>query len=281
MAEMFHYDKVLPMNTGAEAGESAVKIARKWAYEMKGVPKNLAKIIMCNNNYWGRTIAACSSSTTYDCYHNFGPFTPGFELIDYDSIPALETALEDPNVAAFFVEPIQGEGGVIVPADGYLRRAQELCRAHKVLLIVDEIQTGLCRTGKLLASDYDEVHPDILLLGKSLSGGTVPISAVLGSAELLNVLGPGTHGSTYGGNPLACAVAVEALSVLQEERLAERASTLGCRFRNRLESELLKGQVPWIKDIQTRSEGGTKTEYGLQAFTGYSVGQRRHRTVKR
>ncbi|OXB70311.1 UNVERIFIED_CONTAM: hypothetical protein H355_010374 [Colinus virginianus] len=250
MAEMFRYEKVLLMNTGAEAGESALKVARKWAYEVKGVPENFAKIIMCKNNYWGRTITACSSSTTYDTYHNFGPFTPGFELIDYDSIPALEKALEDPNVAAFFVEPIQGEGGVIIPAEGYLRRAHELCRAHNVLLIVDEIQTGLCRTGKLLASDYDDIHPDMLLLGKSLSGGTIPISAIFGSADLLNVLGPGTHSSTFGGNPLACAVAVEALSVLQDEGLAEKASALGCRFRNRMQSELLNGKVQWIRDIR-------------------------------
>ncbi|CBZ53946.1 putative ornithine aminotransferase [Neospora caninum Liverpool] len=251
MAEMFGYDRVLLMNTGAEAGESAIKIARKWAYEVKGVPQESAKIILCNNNYWGRTITACSSSTTFDCYNNFGPFTPGFELINYDDIDALEGALKDPNVAAFFVEPIQGEGGVNVPKKGYLKRAHELCKSKDVLLIVDEIQTGLCRTGRLLAADHDEVHPDILLLGKSLSAGVVPISAVMGRADVMDVLKPGTHGSTFGGNPLACAVAVEALTVLKDEKLADRAERLGNEFRDCLTKQL-DGKVPWIKEIRGR-----------------------------
>ncbi|PFH35581.1 putative ornithine aminotransferase [Besnoitia besnoiti] len=249
MAEMFGYDRVLLMNTGAEAGESAVKIARKWAYEVKGVPHDSAKIILCKNNYWGRTIAACSSSTTFECYNNFGPFTPGFTLIDYDDLDALEKALEDPHVAAFFVEPIQGEGGVNVPHPGYLKRAHDLCKSKNVLLIADEIQTGLCRTGRRLAVDHDGVHPDILLLGKSLSAGVVPISAVMGSAQVIDVLTPATHGSTFGGNPLACAVAVEALSVLRDENLAERAERLGIKFRDRVTKEL-QGRVPWIKEIR-------------------------------
>ncbi|PHJ24389.1 ornithine aminotransferase [Cystoisospora suis] len=251
IAELFGYERVLLMNTGAEAGESAVKIARKWAYEVKGVPQDTAKIVVCKDNYWGRTIAACSSSTTFDCYNNFGPFVPGFVIIDYNNLEALKEVLEDPTVAAFFVEPIQGEGGINVPSAGYLKHAHELCKAKNVLLIVDEVQTGLCRTGRMLAADYDDVKPDLVLLGKSLSGGVLPVSAVMGNAAVMDVLTPGTHGSTFGGNPLACAVAVEALSVLKDEKLAERAAKLGEQFRERMKREL-EGKLPWVKDIRGR-----------------------------
>ncbi len=223
--------KCLPMNTGVEGGETAVKLARKWAYDVKGVKKNEAKIIVANENFHGRTMMAVSASTDPDCYEGFGPFVPGFEKIPYNNIAALEKALEDPNVAAFMVEPIQGEAGVFVPDDGYLKKAQELCKAKNVLLICDEVQTGLARTGKMLASDYESVKPDILILGKALSGGVMPVSAALANDEVMLAIKPGQHGSTFGGNPLACKVAITSLQVLVDEKLAENAFTLGNYFR--------------------------------------------------
>ena len=231
ITELFGYDKVLPMNTGVEGDETAVKLARKWAYEVKGIKKYEAKIIVANENFHGRTMMAVSASTDPDCYDGFGPFVPGFEKIPYNNISALEKALEDSNVAAFLVEPIQGEAGVFVPDDGYLKKAQELCKAKNVLLICDEVQTGLARTGKMLASDYEAVKPDILILGKALSGGTMPISAALANDEVMLSIKPGQHGSTFGGNPLAAKVAMASLQVLIEEKLAENAFTLGNYFR--------------------------------------------------
>eukprot|EP00922_Rhytidocystis_sp_ex-Travisia-forbesii_P015544 GHVS01023179.1.p1 GENE.GHVS01023179.1~~GHVS01023179.1.p1 ORF type:complete len:466 (-),score=70.00 GHVS01023179.1:312-1631(-) len=236
MCEFFGYEKILPMNTGVEAGESAVKLCRKWAYEVKGVPTNKAKILFAENNFWGRTLAAVSSSSDPDCYTNFGPYMPGFELVPYNNFPALQKAIEsDPNVSGFYVEPIQGEAGVVVPDEGYLKKVAELCKKHNVLLIADEIQTGLCRTGKLLACDHEGVKPDILVLGKALSGGTLPVSAVLSSNVVMDCIQPGQHGSTYGGNPLACAVTIAALTVLKDEKLAEKAEEDGKFFREEME----------------------------------------------
>jgi len=242
----FGYDKVLPMNTGVEAGETAVKLARRWAYEKKGVAANEAVILFPEGNFWGRTIAAISSSSDPSSYQNFGPFVPGFKQIPYNNIEALEAALQNKNVAAFMVEPIQGEAGVIVPDNGYLKAAHELCKRHHVLLIADEIQTGLSRTGKLLASDYDDVRPDILMLGKALSGGVMPISAVLCDDDIMNTIKPGEHGSTFGGNPLACVVAVAALSVLRDQNLADNAYQMGQLFR----SELEKINTPFISVVR-------------------------------
>jgi ornithine--oxo-acid transaminase len=246
ITQYFGYDKVLPMNTGVEAGETAVKLARRWAYEKKGVAANEAVILFPEGNFWGRTIAAISSSTDPSSYTNFGPFVPGFLQIPYNNIEALETALQNKNVAAFMVEPIQGEAGVIVPDNGYLKAAYELCKRHHVLLIADEIQTGLSRTGKLLASDYDDVRPDILMLGKALSGGVMPISAVLCDDYIMNTIKPGEHGSTFGGNPLACVVAVAALSVLRDQNLADNAYQMGQLFR----SELEKINTPFISVVR-------------------------------
>lgn len=231
----FGYDKVLPMNTGVEGGETAIKLARRWAYDKKGVPENQAKVIFARGNFWGRTMAAISSSTDPSSYKGFGPYMPGFELVPYNDIPALEKALQDKNVAAFMVEPIQGEAGVVVPDEGYLTRVRALCTQYNVLFIADEIQTGLARTGKMLACDHENVRPDILILGKALSGGTMPVSAVLADDEVMLNIKPGEHGSTYGGNPLACAVAMEALKVLKEEQMAENADAMGKLFRSRLE----------------------------------------------
>jgi ornithine--oxo-acid transaminase len=246
ITQYFGYDKVLPMNTGVEAGETAVKLARRWAYEKKGVAANEAVILFPEGNFWGRTIAAISSSTDPSSYTNFGPFVPGFLQIPYNNIEALETALQNKNVAAFMVEPIQGEAGVIVPDNGYLKAAYELCKRHHVLLIADEIQTGLSRTGKLLASDYDDVRPDILMLGKALSGGVMPISAVLCDDDIMNTIKPGEHGSTFGGNPLACVVAVAALGVLRDQNLADNAYQMGQLFR----SELEKINTPFISVVR-------------------------------
>ena len=246
ISEYFGYDKVLPMNTGVEGGETAIKLCRKWAYQVKGVESNKAKILFANGNFWGRTLAACSSSTDPDCFEEYGPYMPGFELIPYNDLDALEKALEDPNVAGYMVEPIQGEAGVVVPDEGYLAKCYEMCKAKNVLLICDEVQTGIGRTGKLLASDYDNVKPDILILGKALSGGAMPVSAVLARDEIMLTIKPGQHGSTYGGNPLACKVAMTALEVLKEEKMTENAFTLGEAFRERMgqlveRSELVSG----------------------------------------
>jgi len=242
----FGYDKVLPMNTGVEAGETAIKLARRWAYEIKGVAQNEAVIIFPEGNFWGRTIAAISSSSDPSSYTNFGPFVPGFMQIPYNNLASLETALQNKNVAAFMVEPIQGEAGVIVPDEGYLIGAYALCKKYNVLFIADEIQTGLCRTGKLLASDYENVRPDILMLGKALSGGLMPISAVLCDDYIMNIIKPGEHGSTFGGNPLASVVAVAALKVLQDEHLAANAYEMGNLFR----AELEKIESSFIKVIR-------------------------------
>ncbi len=230
----FGYDKVLPMNTGVEGGETAVKLARRWAYDVKGVKENKAKIIFAKGNFWGRTLAAISSSTDPSSYKGFGPYMTGFEIIPYNDLSVLEKALQDKDVAAFMVEPIQGEAGVVVPDDGYLKGVRELCTEYNVLFIADEIQTGLCRTGKMLACDHESVRPDILILGKALSGGVLPVSAVLADDEIMLTIKPGEHGSTYGGNPLACAVAMEALQVLKDEHMAENAEAMGEILREEL-----------------------------------------------
>ncbi len=235
ITEYFGYDKVLPMNTGVEGGETALKLARRWAYDVKGVPENKAKIVFANGNFWGRTLAAISSSNDPSSYKGFGPYMPGYELVDYNNLTALENALKDPNTAAFMVEPIQGEAGVVVPDNGYLKGVRELCNKYNVLFIADEVQTGLCRTGKLLACDHEQIKPDILILGKALSGGTMPVAAILANNEIMLTIKPGEHGSTYGGNPLACAVAMEALKVLKEEKLAENAARLGKIFRTEMQ----------------------------------------------
>lgn len=234
MTGLFGYDKVLPMNSGAEGVETALKLCRKWAYQVKGIRKYEAKIIVCENNFHGRTITIVSFSTDPTSKNGYGPYTPGFEVIPYNDLPALEKALQDKNVAGFLVEPIQGEAGVVVPDDGYLSKAYQYCKDAHVLFIADEIQTGLCRTGKMLCCDHEKVHPDILILGKALSGGTMPISAVLADDEIMLTVKPGEHGSTYGGNPLACKVAITSLQVLQEEKMAENAEKLGKYFREKL-----------------------------------------------
>lgn len=228
------YDKVLPMNTGAEAVETGIKLARRWAYQVKGVEPNKAKIIVCDGNFHGRTSTIISFSTDPSSYAKFGPYMPGFEVIPYNDIPALEKALEDKNVAAFLVEPIQGEAGILMPDDGYLSKAKKLCAQAQVLLMADEIQTGLCRTGKMLCSDHEHVKPDILLLGKALSGGTMPISAVLANDLIMLTIKPGEHGSTFGGSPLASIVAKTALEVLVDEKMAENAEKMGVLFRQQL-----------------------------------------------
>jgi ornithine--oxo-acid transaminase len=231
ITSFFGYDKVLPMNTGAEADETALKLCRRWAYDKKGIPADQAKIIVCGDNFHGRTITIVSMSTDPESKAGFGPYTPGFIIIPYNDLNALEKALEDPNIAGFLVEPIQGEAGVVVPDEGYLKKAYNLCKAKNVLFIADEVQTGIARTGKLLACDHEGVHPDILILGKALSGGAYPVSAVLASDEIMLTIKPGQHGSTFGGNPIAARVAVAALQVVQEEKLAERAEKLGIIFR--------------------------------------------------
>jgi ornithine--oxo-acid transaminase len=230
----FGYDKVLPMNTGVEGGETAIKLARRWGYDKKGIEDNKAKIIFAEGNFWGRTMAAISSSTDPSSYNKFGPFMPGFEVVPYNNLQKLEKAFEDKNVAAFMVEPIQGEAGVLVPDYGYLKGVKELCEKYNVLLIADEVQTGLARTGKMLACDHEGVRPDILILGKALSGGVLPVAAVLCDDEIMLNIKPGEHGSTYGGNPLACVVAIEALKVLKDENLADNAEKLGELFREKL-----------------------------------------------
>ncbi len=231
----FGYDKVLPMNSGAEGDETALKLCRKWAYTKKGIPENEAKIIVCADNFHGRTITIISMSTDPVARNDFGPYTPGFITIPYNDIPALEKALEDPNVAGFLVEPIQGEAGVMVPDEGYIKKAYDLCKARNVLFIADEVQTGIARTGKLLACDHEGVRPDVLILGKALSGGVYPISAVLADDDIMLTIKPGEHGSTFGGNPVAARVAIAALEVVKEENLAEKADRLGKIFRAEME----------------------------------------------
>eukprot|EP00611_Tribonema_gayanum_P021723 TRINITY_DN4233_c0_g1_i1.p1 TRINITY_DN4233_c0_g1~~TRINITY_DN4233_c0_g1_i1.p1 ORF type:complete len:365 (-),score=127.49 TRINITY_DN4233_c0_g1_i1:358-1452(-) len=261
ITEYFGYDRVLPMNTGVEGGETAIKLARRWAYEIKGVPDGEANVVFCAGNFWGRTLAAVSSSTDPTCYRGFGPYMPGFEIIPYNDIGALTTLLEaDKNIAAFMLEPIQGEAGVVVPDKGYLQAVRELCTKHNVLMIADEVQTGLCRTGKQLCCDWEGVKPDILILGKALSGGTYPVSAVLSSHEVMLTIKPGEHGSTYGGNPMACRVAMAALQVLKDENMAENATEMGQRLRDGLRAinapvvELVRGKG-LLNAIVVKEEG--------------------------
>lgn len=239
---LFGFDKVLPMNSGAEAVETAVKLARKWSYEIKGIPENAAKIVVCENNFHGRTTTIVSFSNDPDANQNYGPFTPGFIKIPYNDLTALEEVLsrEAAHIAAFLVEPIQGEAGVYVPNDGFLKDASELCKKYNVLFIADEVQTGIARTGKLIACHHEDVQPDILILGKALSGGMYPVSAVLADNEIMNVIKPGQHGSTFGGNPIACAVAVAALDVVEDEKLSERAEELGKLFRSEIDKLIEK-----------------------------------------
>ena len=242
ITELFGFDKVLPMNSGAEAVETVVKLARKWSYEIKGIPQNAAKIIVCENNFHGRTTTIVSFSNDPDANNNYGPFTPGFIKIPYNNLKALEETLanDSENIAAFLVEPIQGEAGVYVPDEGFLKSASELCKKYNVLFIADEVQTGIARTGKLIACHHENVQPDILILGKALSGGMYPVSAVLANDEIMNVIHPGQHGSTFGGNPIACAVAVAALNVVEEEKLSERAEELGQIFRKEIQKLIEK-----------------------------------------
>jgi len=243
ITEFFGYDKVLPMNSGAEGDETALKLTRKWAYEKKGVPADEAKIIVCENNFHGRTITIVSMSTDPDAKKGFGPYTPGFIVIPYNDLDALAKALEDPNVAGFLVEPIQGEAGVMVPEEGYLTKAYEMCKDKNVLFIADEVQTGIARTGKLLACDHENVRPDILILGKALSGGAYPVSAVLADDDIMLTIKPGEHGSTFGGNPVAARVAIAALEVVKEENLADRAEKMGQIFRaemNKISSDMIE-----------------------------------------
>lgn len=248
VTEYFGYDKVLPMNSGAEAVETALKITRKWAYEVKGIDENEAKIIVCEGNFHGRTTTIVSFSSDPTSYTNFGPFTPGFIKIPYNDIDALEQALKDDNVAGFLVEPIQGEAGVYVPNDGYLEEAYELCKAAGVLFVADEVQTGIARTGQLLACDHENVVPDVLILGKALSGGVYPVSAVLANDNIMNVIKPGEHGSTFGGNPIAAKVAIAALEVIKDEKLAENAQVLGELFRSEIQK--LVDQSPLVKLVR-------------------------------
>ncbi len=248
ITKYFGYDKVLPMNTGAEADETALKLCRRWGYDVKGIAENQAKILVCDGNFHGRTITVISMSSDPDAYKGFGPYTPGFIKIPYNDIPALKKALEDPNVAGFLVEPIQGEAGVYVPEDGYVKKAYDLCKEKNVLFIADEVQTGIGRTGKLLACDHENVRPDVLILGKAISGGVYPVSAVLADDEIMLTIKPGEHGSTFGGNPIAAKVAIAALDVVKDEKLAENAEKLGVIFREEMEKidspmiELVRGK---------------------------------------
>ncbi|MCD4734774.1 MAG: ornithine--oxo-acid transaminase [Bacteroidales bacterium] len=234
VTEYFGYDKLLPMNTGAEAVETALKLCRKWAYEKKGVPENEAKIIVCEGNFHGRTISIVSMSTDPDAKKGFGPYTPGFIVIPYNDLNALEEAIKTPGIAGFMVEPIQGEAGVFVPDDGYLTKALDICKSNNVLFIADEVQTGIARTGKLLACDHENIRPDMVILGKALSGGVYPVSVVLADDEIMMCIKPGQHGSTFGGNPVASKVGIAALKVVKEENLAERAQELGKIFREEM-----------------------------------------------
>ena len=268
MTEYFGYDKILPMNTGAEAVETALKLCRKWAYKKKGIAENQAVILFASENFHGRTIAIISASTDPDSKAGFGPYVGGVEIIDYNSLPALEKALANKNVAAFIVEPIQGEAGVVVPHEGYLKGAQELCTKHNVLFVADEVQTGIARTGKLVACDHEGVKPDVLILGKALSGGVYPVSAVFARDEIMLCIEPGEHGSTFGGNPLACAVAMAALEVVKEENLAENAERLGKVFRARMEAinsplvTLVRGKG-LLNAVVIKPFGDNKTAYDV------------------
>jgi len=243
ITEFFGYDKVLPMNTGVEGGETAVKLARKWGYEVKQIPKDAAKIVFVEGNFWGRTLGAISSSTDPSSTNGFGPFMPGYEVIPYNDLNSLRTALKDPNVAAFMVEPIQGEAGVVVPDENYLKKAYDLCKESNVLFIADEVQTGIGRTGKMICCEHHGFKPDILILGKALSGGVFPVSAILASDEVMLTIKPGEHGSTFGGNPVACEVAMAALNVIRDEKLAENAQNMGIIFRGKIQSYIDKSKI--------------------------------------
>ncbi len=269
ITEYFGYDKVLPMNTGAEADETAIKLCRKWAYEKKGITENKAKIIVCDGNFHGRTITIISMSTDPDSYSGFGPFTPGFVTVPYNDLNALQSALKDPDVAGFLVEPIQGEAGVFVPDEGYIKKAAEMCKEHNVLFIADEVQTGIGRTGKLLAVEYEDVKPDILILGKAISGGVFPVSAVLANDDIMLCIKPGQHGSTFGGNPLACKVAMAALEVIKDEKLTENAYELGKLFRE----ELKKIDSDIIEDVRGKGLLNAvviKPKNGKTAWDGFA-----------
>ena len=243
IADFFEYDKVLPMNTGVEGGETAVKLARKWGYEVKKIPKDSAKIIFVEGNFWGRTLGAISSSTDPISTNGFGPFMPGYEVIPYNNLESLREALKDPNVAAFMVEPIQGEAGVVVPDDNYLKKAYDMCKESNVLFIADEVQTGIGRTGKMICCEHHGFKPDILILGKALSGGVFPVSAILASDEVMLTIKPGEHGSTFGGNPVACEVAMAALKVIRDEKLAENAHNMGVIFRDKIQTYINNSNI--------------------------------------
>ena len=243
ITDFFGYDKVLPMNTGVEGGETAIKLARKWGYEVKKIPTDSAKIIFVEGNFWGRTLGAISSSTDPTSTNGFGPFMPGYEIIPYNNLDSLREALKDPNVAAFMVEPIQGEAGVVVPDENYLRNAYELCKDSNVLFIADEVQTGIGRTGKMICCEHHGFKPDILILGKALSGGVFPVSAILASDEVMLTIKPGEHGSTFGGNPVACEVAMAALKVIRDERLSENAHNMGVIFRDKIQTYINSSNI--------------------------------------
>ena len=270
ITKYFGYDKVLPMNSGAEADETALKLCRRWGYDVKGIPADQAKIIVCDNNFHGRTITIITLSNDPSSYAGFGPFTPGFERIPYDDIPALEEALKDPNVAGFLLEPIQGEAGVYVPHEGYLKKAYDLCKAHNVLFMADEVQTGIARTGKMLACDHEGVRPDILILGKAISGGLMPVSCVLADDEIMLTIKPGEHGSTYGGNPIAAKVSMAALQVIKDEKLEENAERLGKIFRERVKAiksdmmELVRGKGLLNAVVITPKNGKTAWDVCLK-----------------
>ena len=270
ITKYFGYDKVLPMNSGAEADETALKLCRRWGYDVKGIPADQAKIIVCDNNFHGRTITIITLSNDPSSYAGFGPFTPGFERIPYDDIPALEEALKDPNVAGFLLEPIQGEAGVYVPHEGYLKKAYDLCKAHNVLFMADEVQTGIARTGKMLACDHEGVRPDILILGKAISGGLMPVSCVLADDEIMLTIKPGEHGSTYGGNPIAAKVSMAALQVIKDEKLEENAERLGKIFRERMKAiksdmvEIVRGKGLLNAVVITPKNGKTAWDVCLK-----------------
>ena len=270
ITKYFGYDKVLPMNSGAEADETALKLCRRWGYDVKGIPADQAKIIVCDNNFHGRTITIVTLSNDPSSYAGFGPFTPGFVRIPYDDIPALEEALKDPNVAGFLLEPIQGEAGVYVPHEGYLKKAYDLCKAHNVLFMADEVQTGIARTGKMLACDHEGVRPDVLILGKAISGGLMPVSCVLADDEIMMTIKPGEHGSTYGGNPIAAKVSMAALQVIKDEKLEENAERLGKIFRERMKAiksdmvEIVRGKGLLNAVVITPKNGKTAWDVCLK-----------------
>ena len=270
ITKYFGYDKVLPMNSGAEADETALKLCRRWGYDVKGIPTDQAKIIVCDNNFHGRTITIVTLSNDPSSYAGFGPFTPGFVRIPYDDIPALEEALKDPNVAGFLLEPIQGEAGVYVPHEGYLKKAYDLCKAHNVLFMADEVQTGIARTGRMLACDHEGVRPDVLILGKAMSGGLMPVSCVLADDEIMLTIKPGEHGSTYGGNPIAAKVSMAALQVIKDEKLEENAERLGKIFRERMKAiksdmvELVRGKGLLNAVVITPKNGKTAWDVCLK-----------------